>query len=110
LANHKRPRDPNQPAKLIVEIATGEAKNDKPTTPTTPAARGRKGGRKGGTARATLLTPEERSQVASKAAKARWSRDVKMLPAGGCRQVFSVHAQAPTNLFRATVDLNDLWE
>jgi len=75
MANPKRPRDPNQRGKLIVEIATGESENDKPTT-SSPAERGREGGRKGGPARAARLTPEERSQAASKAAKARWSRDV----------------------------------
>jgi hypothetical protein len=35
---------------------------------------GRLGGRKGGKARATKLTPEERSTIAKKAAKARWAK------------------------------------
>lgn len=34
--------------------------------------RGRKGGQKGGAARAQRLTPEERSEAARKAARARW--------------------------------------
>ncbi len=34
-----------------------------------------KGGIKGGTARAEKLTPEERSEIAKKAAKTRWEMD-----------------------------------
>ena len=75
----KRPRDANQLAKAVVDIATGEAE-DRPPTPEEqgkdPAAvsLGRRGGAKGGRARAVSLTGEERSAIASKAAKARWSR------------------------------------
>jgi len=36
---------------------------------------GRRGGKKGGRARAENLTPEERSEIASKAAKARWEKE-----------------------------------
>lgn len=68
----KRPRDPNQLAKLIVDIATGDA-CDPQEAVLTPSERGRLGGRKGGTARAESLTPEQRSQIAKKAAIARWS-------------------------------------
>ncbi len=35
---------------------------------------GRRGGLKGGKARAAKLTPEERSESARKAARARWSK------------------------------------
>jgi hypothetical protein len=72
----KRPRDPNQLAKLIVDIATGEVedKPDKPDREKNPAAveLGKLGGRKGGKARANKLTPEERAEIARKAAEARW--------------------------------------
>lgn len=72
----KRPRDPNQLAKLIVDIATGEEPDPTPDPAEgkDPAAvsRGRKGGKKGGKARAEALTPEERSEIAKKAAEARW--------------------------------------
>ncbi len=73
----KRPRDPNQLAKLIVDITTGEAPDDSTDAAgegKDPAAvsRGRKGGKKGGKARAEALTPEERSEIAKKAAAARW--------------------------------------
>lgn len=70
----KRPRDPNQLAKLIVGIATGEVVEPKPDDGKDPAAvaLGRKGGLKGGAARAKKLTAEERSEIAKKAAKTRW--------------------------------------
>jgi hypothetical protein len=65
-----RPRDPNQLAKLMVDIATGEAQD----APPAEKPEGRvKGGKIGGKARAEKLTPEERSEIAKKAAKARWS-------------------------------------
>ena len=49
----KRPRDPNQLAKLIVDIATGEEETMPPTGKDPAAvALGRKGGLKGGDARA----------------------------------------------------------
>ena len=55
----KRPRDPNQLAKSIIDIATGETE----TPPDTPKqARARKGGAKGGPARAKALTQAERSE------------------------------------------------
>ena len=71
----KRPRDPNQLAKLIVGIATGEVKDCDPDKGKDPAAvaLGRKGGLKGGAARAKKLTAEQRSAIAKKAARARWS-------------------------------------
>lgn len=70
----KRPRDTNQLAKLIADIATGEAADESPATVKDPAAvaLGRKGGLKGGVARAKKLTAEERSVIAKKAAEARW--------------------------------------
>lgn len=71
----KRPKDPNQLAKLIADIATGEAE-EKPTEGKDPAAvvLGRKGGLKGGKARAEKLTPEQRSDIARKAAENRWKK------------------------------------
>lgn len=74
--NPKRPRDPNQLAKLIADIATGEVTETKTDDGKDPAAvaLGRKGGLKGGAARAKKLTAEERSEIAKKAAKARWDR------------------------------------
>jgi hypothetical protein len=70
----KRPRDPNQLAKLIVGIATGEIEDRDPNEGKDPAAvkRGKAGGEKGGAARAAKLTKAHRSAIAKKAAKARW--------------------------------------
>ena len=75
MTNPKRPRDPNQLAKLIADIATGEVTETKTDDGKDPAAvaLGRKGGLKGGDARAKKLTAERRSEIAKKAAKARWS-------------------------------------
>jgi hypothetical protein len=39
------------------------------------AAMGRKGGKIGGKRRLSTMTPEQRREVALKAAKARWSKD-----------------------------------
>ena len=69
-----RPRDPNQLAKLVVDIATGQAQ-DLDTDAGKDAkmvALGHKGGLKGGKARASALTPEQRSESARRAARARW--------------------------------------
>jgi hypothetical protein len=72
----KRPRDPAQLAKLIVDIATGEVEDREPT----PEERGKDPaaaamGRKGGRARAENLTPEKRAEIARSAAKKRWSQE-----------------------------------
>ena len=72
-----RPRDPNQLAKRIIDIATGEAEDDpKSVRLKNPAAvaLGQLGGRKGGKARAERLTPQERVAIAKKAAETRWRR------------------------------------
>jgi hypothetical protein len=72
----KRPRDPNQLAKSIIDIATGEKPEHDPGAGKDPAAvaLGRKGGLKGGAARAASLTPEQRADAAKKAADARWKK------------------------------------
>jgi len=71
----KRPRDPSQLAKLIVDIATEEVEEENQDIGKDPAAvsLGRKGGLKGGKARAKKLSAKRRSEIAKKAAKARWS-------------------------------------
>jgi hypothetical protein len=69
----KRPKDTNQKAKMIVDIATSEQSNTISDEIRTAAATlGRKGGLIGGKARAKSLTPKRRSEIAKKAAKARW--------------------------------------
>jgi hypothetical protein len=73
--HRKRPRDPAQLAKFIVDVATGQV-DDRPPTPEEqgkdPAAAAL--GRKGGQARAASMTKEERRRAAKKAAKNRWAR------------------------------------
>ena len=70
----KRPTDPNQRAKLIVDIATGEIEDKPEDTGKNPAAvaLGRLGGKKGGKARAEKLSVERRQQIAQRAALVRW--------------------------------------
>lgn len=67
----KRPRDPNQFAKFVIDAATGDipAKVETPTI-----ARAKKAGTAGGPARARALTPEQRSEIAHAAATARWKK------------------------------------
>jgi hypothetical protein len=67
-----RPRDPIQLGKLIVDIATGQVE-DRIEDGKNPAAveLGRLGGRKGGKARATILSPEIRKEIAKKASASR---------------------------------------
>jgi hypothetical protein len=72
--SRKRPRDVNELAKQLVGEATGEIEPVDPDAGKDPAAvaLGRKGGLKGGKARAAKMTPEERSAAARNAAAARW--------------------------------------
>jgi hypothetical protein len=80
----QRPRDPNQLAYQIMLESTGQAPKFDPTQlqlkPMDPTknphavALGRLGGLKGGEARAAALSPRKRSQIAAKAAKARWGK------------------------------------
>lgn len=72
--NPKRPRDANQLAKSIVDLSTGDAEEVDQDEGKDPAAvaLGRKGGLKGGKARAAKLTSEQRTEIARKAAKKRW--------------------------------------
>ena len=70
----KRPRDPNQLAKLIVDIATGDAEDSVSLKKRAASVRGRSGGLKGGKARADVLTPAERADIARTAATARWKK------------------------------------
>lgn len=59
----KRPRDTNQLAKMVVDIATGELPNDSFDKPSGKA--------KGGHARAAKLSPERRREIAMQGVAAR---------------------------------------
>jgi hypothetical protein len=73
-----KPRDLNAMAARIVEQATDE--KDEPTPEAKPEREkdpaavelGRRGGLKGGAARAKKLSAEQRSEIARKAAATRW--------------------------------------
>lgn len=74
----KRPTDINQLAKLIVEEATGQVQA--PAEDERKAAArmlGRLGGLKGGPARSAALSKTKRSEIAKKAAQARWKKAAK---------------------------------
>jgi hypothetical protein len=75
----KRPRDPNQLAKWIVEQSTAEAKSVAPgpepfSLSAYMSAMGRKGGMVGGKRRLVTMTPAARRASAAKAAQARWGK------------------------------------
>ena len=75
-----RPRDPIQLGKLIGDILTGQVEDRAPDRPEDTAkdqaavALGRKGGLKGGKARAAKMMPKRRAEIARQAAKARWGK------------------------------------
>jgi hypothetical protein len=78
-SRRKRPRDPAQLAKLMIDIASGEVE-DRATTPQKKAknpaavALGKIGGLKGGRARAKKMDPKKRREIARRAAAIRWGR------------------------------------
>ena len=65
----KRPRDANQLAKFIVDLATGQ---DNPVVLSDNDNRA--SGAQGGKARADALTKEQRKEIARIAADARWKK------------------------------------
>jgi hypothetical protein len=79
-----RPRDPDQLAYRIIQEATGQVPKYDPRKESAPVvdptknphavALGRLGGLVGGLARAAKLGPKKRSEIAAKAAKARWGK------------------------------------
>jgi len=76
-SSKKRPaKDVNQIAAEILAAAIGQPSEETPKGEKNPAAvaLGRLGGLKGGKARAEVLTPAKRAQIAKKAAAARWRK------------------------------------
>ena len=65
----KRPRDANQLAKFIVDMAGGKEPEHKPDT-----LGQREGGLKGGEGRAVSLTPQEREEIARLGVETRWKK------------------------------------
>jgi hypothetical protein len=70
----KRPADVIGAAVMVARIATGEIEDKKPLEGKEYA---RKGGLKGGVARAKSLSKEQRSKIAINAAKIRWDNKKK---------------------------------
>ena len=71
----KLPKDTNQRAVMIAQMATGEVEKIPEETDLiklAASAMGKKGGLKGGIARAKALSSKRRSEIAKKAAAARW--------------------------------------
>jgi hypothetical protein len=71
-APDKRPRDPNQLGRLMVDIMSGEVPDTVSPEKKNPTAKGRSGGLVGGKSRAEKLSPKERKAIAERAARARW--------------------------------------
>jgi len=78
-AKPPRPRDTNQLAYLIATLATGEASEFRTHDGKNAAAvaLGRRGGLKGGSARAASLSATRRKEIARQAAEARWKTEKK---------------------------------
>ena len=76
-SSKKKSRDINVLASQIIEEATGEATSKPEDSTKNPAAvaLGRLGGLKGGKARAKKLSPEQRREIARKAARMRWRKE-----------------------------------
>ncbi len=72
MAKKKKDHDFAVNAFRVVQEATADFNED--TRNPNAVALGRLGGLKGGKARADKLTPEERKEIARKAAQARWSK------------------------------------
>lgn len=71
----KLPRDPNQRAKATLDLILGNATPEPiPEKDQAAVESGRRGGLIGGKARAEKLTPERRTEIARKAAAARWAK------------------------------------
>jgi hypothetical protein len=70
-SSKKNPQDVNVLAAAIVSEATADASEGKNPH---AVALGRLGGKKGGPARASKLTPEQRRDIARQAARARWAK------------------------------------
>jgi hypothetical protein len=75
MPDKRPPKDPNQLAKYILDVSTGEADKIEPPKKNPHAqALSKLGASKGGKARAKTLSSRKRSAIAKKAAKTRWAK------------------------------------
>ncbi len=76
----KRPRDPNELAFTMVQIATGQRTDPEPPKKNPAAVElGRRGGLVGGPARKAKLSKKRRSEIAANAVRARWAKARKQI-------------------------------
>jgi len=75
-SSKKLPKDPNQLAYQIVKLSTKEPEEPKERSLISQylSEIGKKGGLKGGPARAKKLTAKKRKEIAIKAAMSRWKK------------------------------------
>jgi hypothetical protein len=77
ISTASKKKDFNQVAFAIGQIATGDAIEPSPVEFKGKAKAGQAGGLKGGNKRAEALTPEQRSEIARKASRARWDKKLQ---------------------------------
>jgi len=70
----KRPADVIGNAVHVMRIATGQIVETGSQPDARAVQRGKAGGKKGGAARASKLSPEQRAEIAKIAATARWKK------------------------------------
>jgi hypothetical protein len=81
-AKPKRPSDPNRAAHAMLAEHMSRVQDETPTPPLDFKTQyrahmrklGKKGGKVGGKRRLETMTPEQRSDIASKAARAMWAK------------------------------------
>ena len=71
----RRPANPIEAGIMAARVAVGDIEEEYVEQPT-PTPNRSKGGKKGGKVRAENLTPEQRSEIAAKAANTRWGKEV----------------------------------
>ena len=69
---HKRPGDPAQLAKLMIDFASGDVEDREPSTE--EGGKTKESGSIGGKKRAASVAPEKRAEIARKTAAARWRK------------------------------------
>lgn len=78
MPERRPPRDPNELAKYILDVTTGDSeKIEPPKKDPAAVALGRRGGLKSAKTRNERLSPTKRRTIAKKAARARWNNKPK---------------------------------
>ena len=101
----KRPRDLNQWAKHMLDIAMGTIEDREPTPEergknASAVARGEAGGLKEGRARTMNLSPEQRTEIARLAAQTRWKKSLQLRHIVQLLQFFQIHREIEVDLYR----------